>query len=76
MHNELSKDDVQIGKLKAKGEEITLNFYYTPRKLTNNSLVFDKDVMTEWWKEGYNYAKEKEFKSYKMIKGRKAKLIK
>lgn len=76
MHNELSKDDVQIGKLKAKDEEVVLNFYYTPRKLTNNSLVFDKEVMTDWWEEGYNYAKEKNFKSYRMIKGRKAKLIK
>lgn len=76
MHYELSKDDVQIGKLKAKDEEVVLNFYYTPRKLTNNSLVFDKEVMTSWWEEGYLYAKEKNFKSYRMIKGRKAKLIK
>jgi predicted patatin/cPLA2 family phospholipase len=75
MYNELSKDDVQIGKLKAKDEEIKLNFYYTPRKLTNNSLVFDKDNMIEWWKEGYDYAKAKEFKTYKMVKGKKAKLI-
>jgi len=42
MHSELYKDDVQIGKLKAKTEDITLNLFYTPRKLTNNSLVFDK----------------------------------
>jgi predicted patatin/cPLA2 family phospholipase len=78
MHSELSKDDVQIGKLKAKEKEndVTLNFYYTPRKLTNNSLVFDKDVMTEWWEEGYEYAKSKQFKSYLLCKGRKARLLK
>lgn len=76
MHNELLRDDIQIGKLKAKNEDVIINFYYTPRKLTNNSLIFDKDIMTEWWEEGYNYAKDKNFKSYKMIKGRKAKLIK
>jgi predicted acylesterase/phospholipase RssA len=76
MHAELSKDDVRIGKLKAINEDIILNFYYTPRKLTNNSLVFDKEVMIDWWSEGYEYAKEKNFKSYKMVKGRKAKLIK
>lgn len=78
MHSELSKDDVQIGKLKAKEKDydITLNFYYTPRKLTNNSLVFDKDIMTEWWEEGYEYAKAKQFKTYQLSKGKKARLIK
>lgn len=76
MHNELSKDDVQIGKLKARKYEVILNFYYTPRKLTNNSLVFNKEVMTGWWEEGYYYAKGKNFKSYRLIKGRKAKYLK
>jgi len=76
MHYELSKDDIQIGKLKAKLDDVTLNFYYTPRKLTNNSLMFDKEVMTEWWEEGYLYAKGKNFKSYYLKKGRKAKFIK
>lgn len=75
MHNELGKNDVQIGKLKANNEEVCLNFYYTPRKLTNNSLVFDKDIMTDWWEEGYKYAKGKNFKSYVMVKGRKPKCI-
>ena len=76
MHTELAKDDILIGKLKAKDEEVVINFYYTPRRLTNNSLVFDKEVMIGWWEEGYEYAKEKNFKSYKLVKGRKAKLIK
>jgi predicted acylesterase/phospholipase RssA len=47
MHTELSKDDIQIGKLKAKDEDVLINFYYTPRRLTNNSLVFDKEVMMD-----------------------------
>lgn len=77
MHSELSKDDVQLGKLKAltKDEEVILNFYYTPRKLTNNSLIFDKEVMAQWWDEGYEYAKDRQFRSYRLMKGRKAKLI-
>ena len=75
MHYELSKDDVQIGKLKALVGEININFYYTPRKLTNNSLIFDKVVMEGWWDEGFEYAKGKNFKRYKMVKGGKAKLI-
>jgi predicted patatin/cPLA2 family phospholipase len=76
MHNELSKDDVQIGKLIAKDKDVVLNIYYTPRKLTNNSLVFDKEIMTGWWEEGYKYAKGNNVKSYRMVKGGKARLIK
>jgi predicted patatin/cPLA2 family phospholipase len=75
MHTELSKDDIQIGKLKAKDEDVLINFYYTPRRLTNNSLVFDKEVMMEWWEEGYLYAKANNVKSYYLKKGRKAKFI-
>jgi predicted patatin/cPLA2 family phospholipase len=75
VRDELSKNDIQIGKLKAKDEEVILNFYFTPRKLTNNSLVFDKEVMTAWWEEGYQFAKDKNFKSFKMVKGRKLKPI-
>jgi predicted acylesterase/phospholipase RssA len=76
MHTELSKDDVLIGKLKAEINDVHLNIYHTPRRLTNNSLVFDKDIMTKWWLEGYEYAKEKSHKTYKMVKGGKAKFIK
>ncbi len=78
MQSELGNDDVQIGKLKAinSDEEIRLNLYYTPRKLTNNSLVFDKELMNGWWDEGYKYAEEVTCKKYSLIKGRKAKLIK
>lgn len=78
MHTELNKGDIQIGKLKAitSDREINMNFYYTPRNLTNNSLIFDKDIMSEWWDEGFEYAKNKKFKKYKLVKGRKAKLIK
>jgi NTE family protein len=76
MYNELANNDVKIGKLKAKEEDVIINFYYTPRRLTNNSLIFNKDIMLGWWDEGYQYAKEKNFKTYKVVKGRKTKLIK
>jgi len=76
MMTEIGRDDVRLANLKAKDNEVKLNFYYTPRKLTNNSLVFNKEVMAAWWDEGYEYAAQEECKSYRMIKGRKAKLIK
>ncbi len=58
MQKEISTSDVLIGKLKAADKEVVLNFYYTPYNLTNNSLVFDKEQMLKWWKEGYEYIKE------------------
>ena len=45
-------------------KEIIINMHYTENKLTNNALLFDKDTMTNWWKEGYEYAKEVKCKSY------------
>lgn len=52
MEKEVSTSDVIIGKLLAR-KDVTLNFYYTPRVLTDNSLVFDKEQMTGWWNEAY-----------------------
>lgn len=54
MHREISKEDIQISKLKANNKDVILNFYYTPFKLTTNSLLFNKKTMTKWWDLGYN----------------------
>ena len=72
---EIGKSDVQIGKLKAKDKDIKLNFYYTPRKLTNNSLIFDKEKMLKWWDEGYESAKRKFSKTYLLSGRKKIKMI-
>ena len=40
----------------AKQNDVKLNLYYTPTILTSNSLVFDKKLMAQWWKDGYSYA--------------------
>lgn len=50
-------------------KKIRINFHYTTRRLTNNSLIFDSEQMTDWWKEGYLYAENNECVSY-MIDGR------
>lgn len=51
----------------SKNKLINVNIYYLPRKISNNSLIFKKDEMTQWWEEGYNSVKTKsnkiEFKS-------------
>jgi NTE family protein len=55
----IERSDITIGKLAARNKDVKLNLYYTPSKLTENSLVFDKTLMVSWWKQGFDYAKEK-----------------
>lgn len=57
--DQVERSDITIGKLAAKNKGVKLNLYYTPSKLTENSLIFDKKLMTSWWQQGYDYAKEK-----------------
>jgi len=56
---QIEKHDIAIGKLAAKTNDAKLNLYYTPTKLTENSLIFSKSLMEKWWKEGYDYAKSR-----------------
>lgn len=55
----MERNDVTIGKLAAKTKDVQLNLFYMPSKLTENSLIFDKKLMTSWWKQGFEYAKNK-----------------
>ncbi|MBC9795647.1 patatin-like phospholipase family protein [Sinomicrobium weinanense] len=54
--------DIVEGKLSAINKNVKLNLYYTPTKLTENSLVFNKKLMASWWEQGYAYALEKQEK--------------
>lgn len=56
---QVEKHDITIGKLAAKNKDAKLNLYYTPIKLTDNALVFNKKHMKEWWTHGYTYAQNK-----------------
>ncbi len=57
--DQVEKKDIALGKLSAKHNGVVLNLYHTPTKLTDNSLVFNKKQMSNWWKQGYEYAKKK-----------------
>lgn len=63
MHNymadRIEKQNIRIGKFVAANKDVILNLYYTPTVLTTNSLIFDEEIMTEWWKRGFNFAKQK-----------------
>ena len=59
MLDRIENQNVRVGKLVANQKDAIINFYYTPTVLTTNSLIFNKERMTLWWKRGYLYAKNK-----------------
>ena len=59
MLDRIENQNIRIGKLVANQKDAIINFYYTPTVLTTNSLIFNKERMTLWWKRGYLYAKNK-----------------
>ena len=59
MLDQVERSNIIEGKLAAINKDVGLNLYYTPSKLTENSLIFNKKLMREWWQQGYNYAAKK-----------------
>ncbi len=59
MLDQIEGHDTVVGKLAAINKDVPLNLYYTPSKLTENSLVFNKKLMSNWWRQGYEYAAQK-----------------
>lgn len=59
LQDQVEYHDIVEGKLAALNKKVKLNTYYTPTKLTENSLVFNKKLMTEWWQQGFDHAKQK-----------------
>lgn len=76
MSNQIGLKDLVIAKLKGKQSHVDVNLWYAPDELTDNPLYFNKNQMTKWWKQGYEYAQETEpichcFTSDGQIKKRK-----
>ncbi|MBQ4821967.1 patatin-like phospholipase family protein [Aquimarina sp. MMG016] len=59
MLDQVEGHDTVLGKLAATHKDVALNLYYTPSKLTENSLVFNKKLMRNWWRQGFEYAEQK-----------------
>ena len=57
--DQIEYHNITIGKLAAQNKNVKLNLYYTPTTLTTNSLVFNKKLMSQWWEQGFEYAKTK-----------------
>ena len=60
--------DVVEGKLAALNKKVKLTTYYTPVQLTENSLVFNKTAMKDWWQQGFDYARERDLESKRQSK--------
>ena len=70
MMNKIQFHQTDLGYLATIAKKkIRLNFHYTKRRLTNNSLIFDKKLMNKWWDEGYEYAENHEYSSF-LLDGR------
>lgn len=59
----IENQNIRVGKFVANQNDAIINLYYTPTVLTTNSLIFNKEKMTLWWKKGYLYAKNKNVES-------------
>ena len=59
MLDRIESQNIKIGKFAASHHDAIINFYYTPSVLTTNSLIFEKEKMTNWWQSGFDYAKHK-----------------
>ena len=59
MLDRIENQNIKIGKFSASNQNAIINFYYTPTVLTTNSLIFEKENMTQWWQRGFDYAKYK-----------------
>jgi len=56
----LSYQDILIGHLESiYNDQVKAKFFFTPRLLTKHSFIFDPDQMSQWWQEGYDYAKQR-----------------
>ena len=58
MLHQIGRDDIFIGHLEAMYSDVKIRFFYTPYRLTDNSFIFDPTQMSQWWEDGWNYAKE------------------
>ncbi len=56
MWEEISDNDLSKGLLMAEAAGVKVNVCWLPRKLSDNSLMFDKRTMLGWWELGYQTA--------------------
>lgn len=51
----ITKVNVLVPSLMIEDKPVEIRLRYMPEKLTSNSLVFNKNLMKQWWEQGYNF---------------------
>ena len=65
MMNKIKDHQIDLAYLSYHANKnIKINFHYTEKRMTNNSLIFDNELMMDWWEDGYKYVDNKKYKSY------------
>lgn len=57
MNQQIKQKDKVIGELISMNNNIDVKIYQTPRKLIENSLIFQPKLMKQWWQEGIEFAR-------------------
>ena len=58
MMDQIYHNDINIGKIKSRQNNVGLRFFHLPRVITETPLVFEPTQMTAWWQEGYEHAQD------------------
>ncbi len=53
-----NQSKLEISKLRAQNKKVIINRFFTPTRLTENSLIFNREKMTKWWEEGKEFARK------------------
>jgi len=67
MLGQIGKGDILIGRHEGTARKVKINFYFTPRVLTDHSLIFDHVEMKKWWQEGVEYARNNDPEIHSII---------
>jgi len=55
MFNKIKDLEIELAVKDCQLKKIDLKLYYLPYILTDNSLIFEPEVMKKWWNEGFIY---------------------
>lgn len=58
MINQIATDNIDIANCAVRDNRIKINYYYIPNELSKNVLIFDPDQLSQWWKDGFEYASQ------------------
>ena len=56
MTDRIMNENIKLGELSARTNGATVRYFYTPKVLTTNSLIFNKEKMNRWWNDGFEFA--------------------